>query len=131
MAEYLGRNASLVFDSVTLAPGRYTSIDTDESVALVDKSAGSDTHDSFLAALESGGVTINLNASAGDTDTWNGVEPGTEGTLVYGPEGTAVGKPSFTAVAIIESRQSKQAYNDIRRLTLTLKLQASLVADVF
>lgn len=131
MAEYLGNNASLVFGSITLAPGRYTSIDTDESTALVDKSAGSDTHDSFLAALKSGGATVNFNANAGDTATWNGVAPGTEGTLTYGPEGTGNGKPKFTCVAIVENRQSKQPFNDIRRLTVSLKLQADFTAGAF
>jgi len=130
MPEYIGRNAYLIFGSTVLST-RYTTVDTDESVALVDKSAGSDTHDSFLAALASGSLSVGFNHNAGDTATWNAVAPGTEGTLIYAPEGTATTKPKHTVVCIVENRQSKIAYNDLRRMTVSFKTQEAVTQSVY
>lgn len=126
MAEYLGRGAYLTFGSIVLS-ARYTTIDTDESGDLVDKSAGSDTHDSVLAGLAKGQVSVSLNHSAGDTATWNGLAFGTEGTVTYAPEGTASGKPKYTGVGMIQSRQRKQGFNEITRLSVAIKMQETIV----
>ncbi len=129
MGEYLGRNAVLTFGSITF--GRFTTIDTDESVDVVDKSAGSDTHDSVLAGLAKGQISLNSNHNAGDTATWNGVAPGTEGTLVYSPEGTATGKPKYSVVAMVQNRQRKTGYNDLTRFSATFKLQADVAGTAW
>ena len=129
MAEYLGRSAVLKFASITF--GRFTTIDTDENVDLVDKSAGSDTHDSVLAGLTKGQFSLNSNHNAGDTATWNGVAPGTEGTIEYAPEGTLPGKPKYSVVAMVQNRQRKQGYNDITRFSVTFKLQADVAATAY
>jgi len=130
MAEYLGTNAYLIFGSTVLS-GRYTSIDLGRGVALVDKSAGSDTHDSFLAALKNGTYAISFHKNAGDTATYAATVPGTEGTLIYAPEGTATGKPKHTCVCIVESVADPLTYNGLANYTINFKNQNDVALTVY
>lgn len=130
MAEYLGTNAYLIFGSTVLS-GRYTSIDKSTSVALVDKAAGSDIHESFLAALKSGAYSVNFHKAAGDTATQNAVAVGIEDTLIYAPEGTASGKPKHSAVAIVESLADALTFNGLAALSVSFKNQEAVTLSVY
>lgn len=122
MAPYIGRSTVVTFASVTLNT-TYRSAKVDESVDLVDKAAGSDTHKSYLAALKD--TTFNLEFEKDGTAAWAACVPGTEGTLVYSPDGTAAGKPKYTAVAIVGKRSSTNPYNDLVMATVDWNLQAA------
>lgn len=122
MAAVIGQNTIISFGSATMTT-RYRSADREETVELVDKSSGADTHKSYLAALKESNFAMEFLRDG--TAAWAACAPGTEGTLTYNPEGTAAGKPKYTAVAIVESRGESNPYNDLLTMTVSWQLQAA------
>lgn len=126
--KYLGDSSIISFGGTALEQD-YRTIDINESIGLVDKSAGSDAHESFLAAKV--GTTVAIEFLFDGTEEWAAAAPGTEDTLIYGPEGSTSGDPKYTAVAIVESRQRKGAYNDVSAATVNLRMQASWLEGTY
>lgn len=121
--EYLGNAAYMTFAGTVLS-SRYTSINVEESADLVDKSAGADTHKSFLAALNQGTVSVGLNLESDSTTVWAAIVIGTSGTLIYAPEGTAGGQPKYTAVVTVSARDRSTANADLDRANVTFTRDA-------
>ncbi len=128
--EYLGVAAYVIFGSDVLT-GRYTSLNLEESVDLVDKSAGADTHKSFLAALQQGTFTMGFNSEADSTAPWAAVGLGTEGTFDYAPEGTGSGQPKYSAVCIVSARDRAIANADLERINVTFTRQIELTESTY
>lgn len=122
MASYIGKATVITFAAVALNT-LYRNADVEESVDLVDKSAFADTHKSYIAALKDTKFTCEYLVDG--TTVWAACAPGTEGTLVYSPEGTTSGKPKYTAVAIVASRKRANPYNEMVTATLEFNLQAA------
>lgn len=112
MAEYTGKNLYLLW-SGTAINSDYRSFSPSETIGTVDASAGSDAAVTKLTTLKDGSASLDMVAPAGGTALWAGFEPGTEGTLEWGAEGTATGKPRNYVNAIVTGRDDSHTYNDI------------------
>src|SRR3954470_9156980 len=101
MARYVfGQSAGIIkFASTTLSTDM-RNFDPEEETGLADASAGNDAARTYLATLKDGKATLELLAQTGDTAIWTAVVPGTKGTLEWGPEGSAPGKPKHTVTAL-------------------------------
>ncbi len=128
--EYLGQGAYVIFGSQVLT-GRYTSINLEESADMVDKSAGADTHKSFLDALHQGTFTMGFNLESDSTVEWASVALGTEGTFDYAPEGTGSGEPKYSAVCIVSARDRATANADLERANVTFTRQIALTESTY
>lgn len=128
--EYLGQAAYVIFGSQVLT-GRYTSINLEESADMVDKSAGADTHKSFLAALQQGTFTMSFNLESDSTVEWAATALGTEGTFDYAPEGTGTGEPKYSAVCIVSARDRATANADLERANVTFTRQIALTEATY
>ncbi len=130
MATYLGNNAYINFNSQTLSVV-YRKAKADESIGLVDKSAGADTHTSYLAALRE--TTFSVDILLDGVTVWNALTPGQSATLEWGPEGNgaASGKPKYTATALVKKRTRDASYNDINTATVEFQLQAAWTAAAY
>ena len=130
MATYLGNNAYINFNSQTISVV-YRKAKTDESIGLVDKSAGADTHTSYLAALRE--TTFTVDFLVDGVAVWNALTPGQSATLEWGPEGNgaASGKPKYTATALVKKRTRDASYNDINTGTVEFQLQAAWTAATY
>lgn len=124
MAAYLGTNAYINFNSQTLSTV-YRKAKADEGISLVDKSAGADTHTSYLAALKE--TTFTVDFLVDGVTVWNALTPGQSATLEWGPEGNtaASGKPKYTATALVKKRTRDAGFNDINTATVEFQLQAA------
>lgn len=122
MAQYIGKNTVVTFASTTLNT-LYRSVSEEQSVDLVDKSAFDDAHKSYLAALRD--TKIGIEFLVDGTSAWAACAPGTEGTIVYSPEGTASGKPKYTAVGIVATRSRENPYNELVTASVDFQLQAA------
>jgi hypothetical protein len=71
----------------------YRTLDTSPTIGLVKASAGSDTDESYLTTLKDGKYTWKGVSQTGGTALENALVEGTAGTLTFGREGTATGKP--------------------------------------
>lgn len=117
MAEFTGSGLYLSFGGVVYSAD-YRSLDLDESVDLIDASAGGDTWRPKLSTLRDGSFSFEYLSQTDGTAAWQGVAPNSEGTLEWAPEGTAAGKQKFTVNAVIKGRKRKIPYADIVVVTV-------------
>jgi len=114
MAKYTGRNLYATFAGGTIT-GDQRSLKVSEAIDLVDVSAGADIAKSYVAALEDGTGTLEVLDQTGGTAAayiWNLLDKGAQGTLVWGEEGTATGKPKHSVFALVASRDKEVPYAD-------------------
>ena len=127
MARYSGKNLffSFVHSSGTIVLSTdYRTLEISEAAKEIDTTAGADAYASMLAgAIDSTWSAEYLEQTAG-TANYGTLTPGLSGTLTWAPEGTASGKPKYTAAAILLSRGPSYAYGD----TVTIKLAGRLTA---
>lgn len=113
MAEFVFGSAGYIkFGSTVLSSDERT-FTPEESIGLADATAGNDTARTRLATIKDGKASWEGVLQAGGTALWAAVAPGVSGTLEWGEEGTATGKPKHTVVAIVESRKREFPYEDI------------------
>lgn len=122
-----GTNLYAIFASTVLSTN-YRSYQTTDEMGLVDQSAGSDTGSTYLTTLRDGSSTFTVKHKAADTAFWAALTPGTEGTLEWGEEGTAAGKPKHSVNAIIQRRQQSAEYNGL--IVMDLMFQHSDTSGV-
>lgn len=130
MAEYTGNDLYLAFKGTTLHAD-FRTFTTSEAIDLVDASAGADVAKTYLTALEDGTGTVELLDQTGGTAAtaaWQLCDKGAEGTLEWGPEGTATGKPRHYVNAIVSSRDRNHPYNDVSTLTVNFQF-SGVVTD--
>ncbi|CAB4147801.1 hypothetical protein UFOVP505_49 [uncultured Caudovirales phage] len=129
MASFLGTAAVITFAGVTINT-YYRKAKSDESIALVDKTAGADTHMSHLAALRETKFTVDFVMDG--TTVWDALIPGTSSAaLIWGPEGSTSGKPKYTATAIVAKRTKDETYNDLVVASVEFELQTAWVATSY
>lgn len=115
--EFTGSAMYVKFGSTVLS-SRYKSYNESDEAGLVDKSAGADTRRTYLSTLDDGGATMELLAESAGTALWAAIAPGTEGTLEWGPEGTAAGKPKHTVNAIVKNRKRNIVHDDVVKISV-------------
>lgn len=116
MAEFTGKNlyAEWVYSGGTVVlSGNQRTLSAAPSVGLVDASAGSDTHKTYLVALKDGTYSYSGLLQEGGTAVLNALVEGTSGTLVIGKEGTAAGKPKESVPAISMGPQENWPYDNV------------------
>lgn len=118
MARYTGKDlyAEWVYSGGTVElSADYRTVSTAENIDKVDASAGDDTHKYYLTALKDSTVSVELLGVTGTTGTtlWGAMVPGTSGTLVWAPQGTASGKPKRSVACFVEKRGDSLKYNDV------------------
>ncbi|SRR5581483_6559466 len=128
MPEYVGGAAGYIKFGTTVLAADFRTFDAEEEVGLADASAGNDANRTYLVTLKDGKATIELVAQADGTALWNALAPGTQGTLEWGDEGSAVGKPRHTVNAIVQKRKRTVPYDDIVVLNFDLQFSGA-VAD--
>ena len=109
----------------------YRAFGPSEEIGLVDQSAGADTERTYLTTLKDGTATATIVIQAGDTTTWGAVAPGTEGTLEWGEEGTANGKPKHTVNAIVTGREKSIEYADLIVADITWQFSGAITDSTY
>lgn len=133
MAEYTGNDLYLAFKG-TAIHADFREFSTSESIDLVDSSAGADVAKTYLTALEDGtGSLMVLDQTGGTAATYiyNLCDKGQEGTLEWGPEGTATGKPRHYVNAISQSRERTNPYADVAQLTFNFQFSGVVTDTVY
>lgn len=115
MAQYTGSALVLQFKG-TIISTKFRSLNTKEEKDLVDQSAGNDVAKTYLGALEDGDASLEFLDVAGGTAAtalWNLCDKGAEGTLEWGPEGTATTRPRHYVNAIVKNRERDFPYDNV------------------
>lgn len=94
--------------------GDFRSFDWTPSLALIDSTAGSDSFREYIPGIGEGGdIALSCVMQASGTALITALARGNQGTILYGPEGTATGKPKSTIPAISKGPAYSQPYDDV------------------
>lgn len=133
MPEYTGKDLYIawVHSGGTLnLSGNYRSVADTPSVDLVDISAGADTDRTYLTTLRDGQIALTYLHDGGSVDV-SALREGVSGTIVYGPEGTAAGKPKRTIPAISLGAALNIVYNNVVEVSVTWQRNGTVVYGAF
>ena len=83
------------------------------STAYADVSAGNDTQVGRLPTLKDAVASVSLVGQTGGTAIAASMQPGQLGTLIIGPEGTAVGKRKITLPSYCDGAKVAYPYADV------------------
>lgn len=99
---YTGDALYLTFKGQVLS-GDYTSMDNSDSIDTVDITAGAERDRSHIATIRDAEISVDIfeKVIAGGTALRRELYVGNSGTLLWGPEGTATGKPKYACLATI------------------------------
>lgn len=122
MAAFTGGALYVSFGG-TVLNADYRSFEPEGEIGLEDGSAGADVGRTFKKTLKDGNASLTLRSIAGTAGTakWVSLYEGAEGTLVWGPEGTATGASKGSVYAIIENRSNPQEYDQVAEWTFSFK----------
>lgn len=131
MAKMTGKDLYVAFNGATLAGvGKVVSrsFDPQYQIDTVDSSAGDQTSKTYLTALKDGTATMSL-VYEGSQNYMGSLVVGTYGSLVWGAEGTATGKPKGAVMAYVTSANKAIPYNDIVTLEVSWQFSGNLIND--
>lgn len=114
MTAYTGTNLYVAFGGTALNAD-YRSFEPEEEMGVEDASAGSDAARTYKTTLKDGNASYTARSIAGTAGTakWINLAVGTEGTLEWGPEGTATGKVKASVNAILTNRSQPNEYDQV------------------
>lgn len=129
---FTGKNAYIKFGTTELQTYYRTAGPTRE-IDLVDKSAGPDTSKTYLTALIDGTMDLVLVMPEGTAGTalLAALSPGTSGTLEWGPEGTAAGKPKNSVTAIVRRRGEPLEYAGVTTLAVSFQFSGDVTESSY
>lgn len=121
MAHYTGKNLYVEYGGVDIS-GDYRSLNVDRSVSTYDATAGSDEDTSHLIGVRSATATLQVIVeNTSGTAIRHVLHEGASGTLIWGPEGTATGKPKYGFLATTTSMADQIPYDDTVSFSATLE----------
>jgi hypothetical protein len=110
----------------TTLQGDFRQFDWTPTLALIDSTAGSDSFREYISGIGEGGdISLSCVMQTGSTALISALARGAAGTLLYGPEGTASGKPKSTIPAISKGPAFSQAYDDVVEIKLSWQQSAA------
>lgn len=124
-----GKDLVISLGGVSLE-GDFTSVSVSDEADLVEATAGADQYHYFLnTARRNGTVDVEVHFDKSDTTVWDALAPGSSGTLIIGPAGTAMGNPKWTwSDAIVQSRSVDMPFDDVISVSASIQLN-SLVSE--
>jgi hypothetical protein len=130
----IGDGAYIAFGG-TVLDTNYRSMSGQQSIGLVDQTAGDDVGVTRLSTLFDSNWTVETKLPAGTVGTvnWANLNPGDSGTFEYGPEGTSSNGKRLYVTAILESIDESATYNDLvmRTFNFTQSDNAGVTVTVY
>ena len=134
MPAITGQNAAIswVYSGGTIALDTdYRSFQPNDSIDSYDQSAGKDAYKTFVLGQKDGSYSYTGILQSGGTVVVNALAVGTSGTLIYGEEGTAVGKPKRSVPAYVSSFSKNVQYNALIEISVTFQGNGDVVDGTF
>ena len=124
-----GKNLYVSFGGQDISAD-YRSLDTSEEQKLVDLTAGDDAAAVYGLSFKDGKASYKgLYDSATFSTIWAALAPGSEGDLVWGPEGNTTGKKIWTVNAIVQSRSKSIPFDGAIELSVEFQFSGGTPAE--
>lgn len=95
--------------------GNQTKFGLERTVDTVEVTAGSDTQKAYLPTVTDNKMSYAYydagTAATAGTAIANALKPNTQGTITFGPQGTATGKPKYQIAAVVTSQKIEYAFD--------------------
>ena len=98
---------------------------------MYDQSAGADTDKTYITGIKDGQFSFAGLYQSGGTVLYTALAWGTEGTIVYGREGTATGKPKETFPAISQGAVVNVQYNNLIEISCNFQKNGATVNGAY
>lgn len=121
MAEYTGSNMVFqwVYSGGTVSmQADFRTVTLSPTVDFADATAGSDARRKRIPTIKDTSVSYAGLAQTGGTALEDALVEGTEGTILFYPEGTATGKRKYTIGAFSQGGKFNLPYADVVELTV-------------
>lgn len=130
MAEYSGKDLYISYAGVTIS-GDQRTFSVSRASDTIETTAGADTSKSYIPRLTDASGSFNLleTTGTGGTAIYAALVEGSQGTLIFGPEGTASGKPKYECVAIITGADKSAPYADVVTRTYSWQKTGDWITD--
>ena len=127
---YTGEDLYVSFQGVEISTD-IRSFSVSQSTDIVEITAGDDASKGYIARLKNVtlSTTILQQGLAGGTAIRAAVQNGASGTLIYGPEGTASGKPKYTVLAIVTGNNPSMPYNDLVAMDISWQMNGAYIEN--
>jgi hypothetical protein len=123
-----GKDVFLTLAGVDLSPD-FTKVSVKDEGNTIDLTAADDTFHYYINTLRDGSLDLELFYDGATTTVWAGIAPGTAGTLIVAPKGTATGSPKWTWTrALLKSRNIDMPFDDGITVKATIQF-SSLVTE--
>lgn len=124
-----GDNLYISFDGVEV-DADYQTFEVGNTADTIDSSAGSQASKTYIVGLKDGtaSLTYAYTGSAGTAVTVK-FKVGTSGTLLWGPEGTATGKPKGGVVALVTGHSRPHQYDGLVTRTVNFQFSGDMLFD--
>jgi hypothetical protein len=123
VAKLSGKNLYVSFAGVALS-GEQRSFDVTLSQETADSTAGADNYRNFVNTVKSIEASLEIvmkEHSTGGSAIKAALAAGAEGTLLWGPEGTATGKPKYGFYALISEASETIPFDDVWTKSVTFQ----------
>lgn len=112
--------------------GDYRQFDWTPTLSLLDSTAGADAFREYLSGVGEGGdIGLSCVMQGDGTALIGALGRGNEGTIYYGPEGTAVGAPRAIIPAISKGPAYSQPFDDITEFKVAWQQSAAETIDTW
>ena len=118
-----GKNVVITFGGVDIRPD-FTSFTVNESIDTVDVTAANEVSRYYIPTIRDASMTLEAFFDGTTETVWDAVVPGTAGTLILGPSGTAATSLKYTWERVIATGRDVR-YPFDEAVTLTVNFQAS------
>ena len=126
---FTGKNMYITLNGVVISAD-FQSVKVSRDAGKAEKTAGADTHASYIPTYLDTTVEVEVlkKSGAAGTSEWGllvgQLGAGTDGTLVWIPEGNNLGKSTSTAIGFIESLETEFPFDDMVKLTVGFQCNA-------
>jgi len=110
--------------------GNQTKFGMERTVDTVEVTAGSDTQKAYLPTVTDNKFSYAVyDAGTAGSALAKSLTPNTNGTLTWGPQGTATGKPKFSIAAVVTSQKIEYAFDAAVLLEVEFLGSGSYISD--
>jgi hypothetical protein len=109
--------------------GDFTSFSHEWEQETADMTASADGTRYFAATVKNSTASLEtMYLGSAGTANYGRVEPGDSGTLVWGPEGSAAGKPKWTMPVLVTKVSLEQPFDEAVKYTIEFQSQGDVVS---
>jgi hypothetical protein len=120
MSEYTGKNMVFqwIYSGGTVnMQADFRTVNLSPTIDFADSTAGSDARRKRIPTIADATVSYSGLAQQGGTAVEDALAEGTEGTIIFQPEGTAAGKRKYTIGAFSQGAKTNLPYADVVELS--------------